>query len=91
MIVAFIAEIDWRATTEIPATEIVARIGTAAFAARGGRTSSNSGTGSPNFVCNGPSGQFPRPMISAAPSINSAATETPSSRPRRFRNAQVHT
>ena len=55
----------------------------AALAARGGRTSSNSGTGSPSLVWNGPNGQSPRPTMSAAPSVTRAAALSARARSRR--------
>ncbi len=57
----------------MPVMEIAASTGTAAFAARGGRASSNSGTGSPSRVWSGPNGQSPRPLMSAVPSSDSHA------------------
>ena len=74
-----------------PTTEVTARIGTAARAARGGRTSSKRGTGSPNLRCSGPSGQLPRPITSAAPSTTKAAPEKRSSESRRRVSAHVQT
>ncbi len=77
------------ATATNPASDAPARIGTAALAARGGRTSSKNGTGSPIFACSGPIGQSPPPTISPAPSIERKAMLAQSHRSRRRVAAQT--
>ena len=57
----------------MPASDSQARTGTAALAARGGRTSSKNGTESPSRAWNGPIGQFPRPINNATPSTDKNA------------------
>ncbi len=64
-----------RSTTAPTATTLTAaRTGTAAFAARGGSTSSKNGTGSPQLSWSRPRGQFPRPTTSAPPSTRRKPT-----------------
>ena len=58
----------------MPEMLTAASTGTAAFAARGGSTSSKNGTGSPHSACRGPTGQSPWPTTSAPPSTASNAT-----------------
>jgi len=71
-----------------PIREAPARTGTAAFAARGGKTSSNRGVGSPRRRWSGPRGQLPRPTTSATPSTRSAPVDRSRRRSRRRVSAQ---
>jgi hypothetical protein len=56
----------------------------AAFAARGGSTSSKNGTGSPRSLWNGPRGQSPTPTPSATPSMTRKPTDAGRIRSRRL-------
>jgi hypothetical protein len=78
-----------RARATIPATLTTASTGTAAFAARGGSTSSKNGTGSPHSDCIGPTGQSPWPTMSAAPSTVRKATPAHRRRLRRRVNTET--
>jgi hypothetical protein len=80
-----------RARRPTPATVSPPRAGTARRAARGGSTSSNSGTGSPTWSPTRPSGQSPRFATTRTPSPARAAIAGRRNRPRRPRSAHHHT